>query len=103
MWPRDWSSDVCSSDLAGTSWEAEGEPMDERTTLALERAGYTQPFEHTARTIHLTELLRWDLVLPMSIQHAELLQRMARQARSEERRVGKERSDRWEAAAKTRQ
>src|SRR5699024_12250963 len=32
------------------------------------------------RTIHLTELLRWDLVLPMSIQHAELLQRMARQA-----------------------
>lgn len=65
---------------AGTTWEAEGEPMDDRTMLALERAGYTQPFEHTARTIHLTELLRWDLVLPMSIQHSELLQRMSRQA-----------------------
>lgn len=65
---------------AGTSWEAEGAPMDDRTMLALERAGYTRPFEHTARTIHLTELLRWDLVLPMDVSHAELLGRMARQA-----------------------
>ncbi|GAA1308573.1 MAG: protein tyrosine phosphatase [Brachybacterium tyrofermentans] len=65
---------------AGTSWEAEGMPMDERTELALIRAGYTRPFEHTAQTIHLTELLTWDLVLPMTIEHAQLLRRMAEQA-----------------------
>src|SRR5699024_10879792 len=65
---------------AGTSWEAEGMPMDDRTELALERAGYTRPFEHVARTIHLTELLAWDLVLPMTADHAQRLRRMAEQA-----------------------
>lgn len=65
---------------AGTSWEAEGMPMDERTEVALVRAGYERPFEHTARTIHLTELLSWDLVLPMTAEHAQLLRRMAEQA-----------------------
>ncbi|WP_193104979.1 protein tyrosine phosphatase [Brachybacterium sp. FME24] len=64
---------------AGTSWEAEGMPMDERTELSLERSGYARPFEHTARTIHLTELLAWDLVLPMTVEHAQLLRRMAEQ------------------------
>ena len=65
---------------AGTSWEAEGMPMDDRTELALERAGYSRPFEHVARTIHLTELLAWDLVLPMTADHAQRLRRMAEQA-----------------------
>src|SRR5699024_1844351 len=65
---------------AGTSWEAEGMPRDDRTALALERAGYTRPFEHVARTIHLTELLAWDLVLPMTADHAQRLRRMAEQA-----------------------
>jgi protein-tyrosine phosphatase len=65
---------------AGTSWEAEGMPMDERTELALERSGYERPFEHTARTIHLTELLAWNLVLPMTAEHAQVLRRMAEQA-----------------------
>lgn len=65
---------------AGTSWEAEGMPMDDRTELALERAGYTRPFEHVARTIHLTELLAWDLVLPMTADHAQRMRRMAEQA-----------------------
>lgn len=65
---------------AGTSWEAEGHPMDERTELALERAGYSRPFTHTASTIHVTELLRWDLVLPMTVEHAQSLRRMAEQA-----------------------
>lgn len=65
---------------AGSSWEAEGEPMDDRTMLALEKAGYAHPFEHVARTIHLTELLRWDLVLAMTAEHAQLLRRMADQA-----------------------
>lgn len=65
---------------AGTSWEVEGMPMDDRTELALERAGYVRPFEHTARTIHLTELLAWDLVLPMTADHAQRLKRMVEQA-----------------------
>ena len=65
---------------AGTSWEAEGMPMDDRTVLALERAGYVRPFEHTARTIHLTELLAWDLVLPMTADHAQRMHRMVEQA-----------------------
>lgn len=65
---------------AGLSWEAEGMPMDERTERALEHAGYARPFVHTARTIHLTELLNWDLVLPMTAEHAQTLRRMAAQA-----------------------
>jgi len=65
---------------AGTSWEAEGMPMDDRTELALERAGYSRPFEHAARTIHLTELLAWDLVLPMTADHAQRMRRMVEQA-----------------------
>lgn len=65
---------------AGTSWEAEGMPMDDRTELALERAGYARPFVHTARTTHLTDLLTWDLVLPMTADHAQRLARMVDQA-----------------------
>ncbi|MDN5821244.1 MAG: protein tyrosine phosphatase [Brachybacterium sp.] len=65
---------------AGTTWEAEGMPMDDRTELALERAGYDRPFEHVARTIHLTELLAWNLVLPMTADHAQRMRRMVEQA-----------------------
>jgi protein-tyrosine phosphatase len=60
---------------AGTSWDVAGMPIDDRTALALTRAGYQEPFEHTARTIHFTELLRWDLVLPMTPQQAATIQR----------------------------
>lgn len=55
-------------------------PMDDRTELALERAGYSRPFEHVARTLHLTEMLAWDLVLPMTADHAQRMRRMAEQA-----------------------
>ena len=65
---------------AGTSWESEGLPIDARTEIALERAGYSRPFEHTASTIHLSELLTWDLVLPMTAEHAAVLRRMTDQA-----------------------
>lgn len=65
---------------AGTSWEAEGMPMDDRIELSLERSGYPRPFEHTARTIHLTELMAWDLVLAMTPEHAQTMRRMADQA-----------------------
>lgn len=72
--------DLIEVGSAGTSWEAEGMPMDERTELALVSAGHARPFEHVARTIHLTELLTWDLVLPMTADHAQRLLRTAEQA-----------------------
>ncbi len=73
-------SDRIEVGSAGTSWEVEGMPMDDRTELALEHAGYSRPFEHVARTIHLTELLAWDLVLPMTADHERTIERMAEQA-----------------------
>lgn len=69
---------------AGTTWEVEGMPMDERIELSLERAGYPRPFEHTARTIHLTELMTWDLVLAMTPEHAQIIRRMADQVPREQ-------------------
>ncbi|MFC0675117.1 arsenate reductase/protein-tyrosine-phosphatase family protein [Brachybacterium hainanense] len=69
---------------AGLSWEAEGEPMDSRTVLALEHAGYTQPFEHTARSIHQSELPGWDLLLPMTTDHEAALRRKADQVPAEQ-------------------
>lgn len=59
----------------GTSWESEGHPMDDRTILALERAGYQKPFEHSARIIHQSEMSAWDLVLAMTPEHAETMRR----------------------------
>jgi protein-tyrosine phosphatase len=73
-------ADAVEVGSAGPSWAVEGMPMDDRTELALERAGYPRPFEHTARTIHLTELLAWDLVLAMTPEHAQTMRRMADQA-----------------------
>lgn len=64
---------------AGTSWASEGEPMDERIVLSLERAGYSQPFDHIARTAHQSEMAQWDLVLPMTREHAEVVRRQADQ------------------------
>ncbi|HIY23849.1 MAG TPA: protein tyrosine phosphatase [Candidatus Brachybacterium merdigallinarum] len=64
---------------AGTSWEAEGEPMDSRTVVALENAGYQQPFEHTASAIHLSALANWDLVVAMTAEQAQRLRRMVDQ------------------------
>ncbi|MCT1384240.1 low molecular weight phosphotyrosine protein phosphatase [Brachybacterium sp. p3-SID1565] len=72
-------SEQVEVESAGTSWDAEGLPMDERTMFALERAGYRQPFEHTARTVHLSELTTWDLVLVMTSQHLQSLRRMMEQ------------------------
>ncbi len=59
----------------GTSWEAAGQAMDERIVLALVRAGYEEPFDHTSRVIHQSEMCEWDLVLPMTAQHAQTLRR----------------------------
>lgn len=59
---------------AGTSWEAEGHPIDERTLLSLERAGYRVQ-EHVARSVVVSELAEWDLVLAMTASHHSTLAR----------------------------
>ncbi|MCT2149338.1 protein tyrosine phosphatase [Dermabacter vaginalis] len=53
---------------AGTTYESEGFPMDDRIVLALERAGYS-PEAHAARTVLVHQLGEWDLVLTMSTKH----------------------------------
>ncbi len=65
-------------DSCGTSWESEGAPIDERTALALTRAGYEVP-EHIARAVQVSELAQWDLVLAMTASHAETMRRKAEQ------------------------
>lgn len=63
----------------GTAWESAGEPMDPRIELALERAGFPPPFEHSARVIHQSEMSRWNLVLPMTAEHAAVMRRKVEQ------------------------
>lgn len=59
---------------AGTTYESEGFPMDDRTVLALERAGYKVE-DHVARTVHVNELATWDLVLTMTANHRDTMKR----------------------------
>ena len=60
---------------AGTEWGSEGQPIDPRILLALERADYDEPAAHAARIVHQSELTHWDLVLAMTAAHAETMQR----------------------------
>src|SRR5207253_5001201 len=80
-WPRDWSSDVCSSDLGtdGIRGIAGKPPLDRDTVY---RVGYclTEYLRHLAPSPHI------------------LIGRDTRESgpwRSEERRVGKESRARW--------
>src|SRR5690606_41205359 len=82
---RDWSSDVCSSDLVGGVDDREAKPRDqeeheESETLDLEIV-FVEAVVAVARLPPLLIALALDL-LPVGI-------------RSEERRVGKECSSRW--------
>ncbi|MGP9695464.1 arsenate reductase/protein-tyrosine-phosphatase family protein [Brachybacterium sp. AOP25-B2-12] len=72
-------ADQVEVESGGTSWDSDGRPMDERTVLALEHAGYVKPFVHTARVIHQSEMSTWDLVLPMTKEHAEAMRRKVAQ------------------------
>ncbi|MGQ4496039.1 arsenate reductase/protein-tyrosine-phosphatase family protein [Dermabacteraceae bacterium P13101] len=58
----------------GTSWEAEGEPIDPRTADALEEMGCPLP-EHSARAMRQSEVAEWDLVLAMTANHLETVRR----------------------------
>src|SRR5439155_8374532 len=81
-WPRDWSSDVCSSDLVFA--------REERTRLD---GGVSQG--------HLRQRARWKgTPAPMKGSIKSLLGRIVFESRltairSEERRVGKECRSRW--------
>src|SRR3546814_9806316 len=82
----DWSSDVCSSDLAAVRllqqdfiWRAA--PVRQRLALEIIIAGQTDEFHRVG-----------DILIEPCPQTPEaiILRKVARQARSEERRVGKE-------------
>src|SRR5439155_10370947 len=77
-WPRDWSSDVCSSDLAWFSPDKLGIPRNRSFS------DYRACLEST----------RPDLVIlcPAASKHGEWVKKVAR---SEERRVGKGCRKRW--------
>lgn len=48
--------------------------MDERILVALLRAGYS-PADHVARSVVVHKLAQWDLVLPMTASHLEVVRR----------------------------
>src|SRR5256886_11192907 len=77
----DWSSDVCSSDLAAIALERGR--VDEVYQLAADMGG--MGFIHSAEC----EILRNNALINVNMIHA------AARARSEERRVGKECRSRW--------
>src|SRR5207253_8081987 len=93
-WPRDWSSDVCSSDLLRrrdafvTTWQAT-EPAAVATLL--------RDFEQTIVYVDVQAAAarrgdQWDATY---LRTTSALEGLNRTLRSEERRVGKERRCRW--------
>src|SRR5207253_4591970 len=87
-WPRDWSSDVCSSDL--------GDPREEKgtATVALKKPGDPLPgllvSDMTRDQRELVDKVLADLLLPFRKKDADEAMK-----RSEERRVGKECRSEW--------
>src|SRR5207253_3276532 len=89
-WPRDWSSDVCSSDLGKKLKDAEDAPEEVEEPVATEDA---RQMAATVRQLYVQEgharLMKALGAPPDSFALRPLL-------RSEERRVGKEwRSGGW--------
>src|SRR3712207_8389837 len=78
---RDWSSDVCSSDLA---FEEAQLVLNEEGVAALAHVGRV-----VARRRHVEELVQVTLALELVARVEEVV------TRSEERRVGKECRSRW--------
>src|SRR5207253_6217571 len=85
-WPRDWSSDVCSSDLVLVNVFHIGVDRGKTFTKTWDHFLLPMPFARTvilfARPIYVPADANADL---MDAKHAEM-----QRERSEERRVGKE-------------
>src|SRR5207253_7062272 len=84
-WPRDWSSDVCSSDLIE---QAKGK-LAERLGLDMDQAFSVLRGHARTRNLRLS-----DVALAF-IDGSETLARTGAAQRSEERRVGKECRSEW--------
>src|SRR5207253_6433143 len=88
-WPRDWSSDVCSSDLP---WPYPNKGREIRYQFAGGPGGMAMPTHSspvTAVTVFLTAVLRSATDAAPADPHSEL-PTIWDADRSEERRVGKE-------------
>lgn len=66
-------SHLVEVESAGTTYESEGFPMDDRIELSLKRTGYA-PKQHAARTVVVHELSQWDLVLTMTDAHMQTME-----------------------------
>src|SRR5690606_39302347 len=84
---RDWSSDVCSSDLADRSSEAAREIRDMVAQIRNEIAASVAFMNQSAAMVNEQAASAGDVDAS--------LQALVLQARSEERRVGKEWRSRW--------
>src|SRR5207249_9453832 len=93
---RDWSSDVCSSDLNSKG-------SDANCSIVL-KYGMKRDFNRWLSTLglsapvkSLTELREWNLKHERAgaIKYGQSNLDISDEIRSEERRVGKERRDRW--------
>src|SRR5690606_39933942 len=90
---RDWSSDVCSSDLTARDMsESLGKHEVERPKYSVSRCrDHRNSSDNMDRSVE-------DVVTAAQIRALPALEGYVASARSEERRVGKERSGRWRAA-----
>src|SRR5206468_7703001 len=89
---RDWSSDVCSSDLVGTISANGDEPIGNMIAEAMEKVGKEGVITVEEAKAMETTL---DVVEGMQFDRGYLSPYFVTDARSEERRVGKECRSRW--------
>src|SRR5207253_4708946 len=93
-WPRDWSSDVCSSDLTQGFLSSRSKPVDLRRTRCA--SCQTSALRWDCGTTGKTRLTTAEILLPGSPLHLRpaggpcYVPEPGSSTRSEERRVGKE-------------
>src|SRR5207253_3411395 len=96
-WPRDWSSDVCSSDLAGfeTAPFTDG-PLVRAVDIELVRAEFYKQYPAEGDAKQKAETRRKQFNRAVLDAKDKKLAQTREVERSEERRVGKERrAERW--------
>jgi protein-tyrosine phosphatase len=64
-------------DSTGISDEEHGNPVDRRARAVLRAHGYDDGTGHRARQVRASDLLAYDLLLPMTSAHARALRRLA--------------------------